>query len=140
MEDCLGANAVSIYSADTYSGFFEPDVMLPSQFLVPNEGGLGGGERKLMAAILSDGIEAYIAQCTNPLADKRKPINDAREWVETEDDEYVFSFDNVCEALGINPRYLRIGLFRYVAGVEEGRICGKNPKTSWKKIRRPRGR
>jgi hypothetical protein len=140
MADYSAANAVSIYSADTYSGFFEPDVMLPSQFLVPDEEGLGGGERKLMAAILSDGIEAYIAQCTNPLAARRKPINDAREWVETEDEAYVFSFDNVCEALGINPRYLRIGLLRYVAGVGEGRIRGENPKTAWKKIRRPRKR
>jgi hypothetical protein len=117
--------------------------MLPSQFLVPDEQGLTGGERKLMAALLSDGIEAYIHHSISEAIGKRlsrkgKPKSDASEWVEAKDDSYVFSFDNVCECLGINPEYLRLGLFRYIETVRKSQQEGAAHTATWKKIRRPR--
>lgn len=132
------SNALSHYTEDSLSTLFEPDVVLPSQFMVPDEKGLAGGERRLMAAILSDGIEAYIAQCTSATFERRRGKVDACEWVDTVDYSYVFSFDNVCECLGINPEYLRIGLTRYVEAVREKRARGTAPKVVWRKIRRPR--
>lgn len=138
-------------SSEVVSNLFEPDFILPSQLLEPDEKGLTGGERRLMAALLSDGIEAYIAQSTtglknpapmvsNPqLVTRVKVRGDAQEWVETVDETYVFSFDNVCESLGIDPHYLRLGLSRYVEAVETHRSeggAGQSP--TWKKIRRPR--
>jgi hypothetical protein len=125
-------------AVDSYSNFFEPDVMLPSQYLSPDQEGLAGGERKLMAALLSDGIEAYISQKTSVSLTRRRAKVDASEWVDTQDYTYVFSFDNVCECLGINPEYLRIGLQRYIDSVKQQRVNGTAPKTVWKKIRRPR--
>ncbi len=130
------------YLADTLSNLIEPDVMLPSQFFSTEEAGVRGGERKLMAALLSDGIEAYIAQATVPKVKRRANAYDACEWVDTRDHSYVFSFDVVCESLGINPEYLRLGLNRYVEAA-----CGSSkdtngeprvPVLAWKKIRRPR--
>ncbi len=53
---------MSNHAAEAIANLFEPDVLLPSQFNSCVENGIEGGERKLMAAILSDGIEAYIAQ------------------------------------------------------------------------------
>ncbi len=53
--------------------------------------------------------------------------------------DYIFSFDNVCGSLGINPEYLRVGLARYI-------LKSKNKKKGveafpvWKRIRRPRKR
>ena len=144
------SNAATVYSPDAVSNVFEPDFMLPSQFLVPDEQGLTGGERRLMAALLSDGIEAYIAHLTSPRVSTvsvaagssafggARGRCDAQEWVDTVDESYVFSFDNVCESLGINPHYLRLGLARYIACIREARKSGSNPKASWKKIRRPR--
>lgn len=132
------ANVSGSYSVDSLSALFEPDVVLPSQFLVPDENGLEGGERKLMAAILSDGIEAYIAQCTSGSLSSRRNRVDASEWVETKDYSYVFSFDNVCECLGIDPEYLRMGLLRYVQSVQERKDAQNGLNSNWKKIRRPR--
>ena len=125
---------------DAGSGLFEPDIILPSHFLSNKGRGLSGGERRLMAAILSDGIESYVAQNTSESqpARRRKNHIDASEWVETRDFSYVFSFDNVCECLGINPEYLRLGLARYVASVHLAQRNGQVPKRVWKKIRRPR--
>ena len=125
------------YSSDPFSGLFQPDVMLPSQFNGDGEGGIGGGERRLMAALLSDGVEAYIGKVLSQReADPRS--SDIREWVETKDATYVFSFDNVCSCLGIDPDYLRLGLARYVRAIKEKRTTGQRVDVVWRKIRRPR--
>ena len=117
------------------SSMFEPDIILPSHFLPKESGTSRDGERRLMAAILSDGIEAYILQSSSNSVSSRRSKNkfDAAEWIENNDDSYVFSFDCVCKSLGINPSYLRYGLKRYLRAVRE-------EKSVWKKIRRPRKR
>ena len=114
---------------------FEPDIILPSHFLPKDKGTSRDGERRLLAAILSDGIEAFILQSTsNSVNSRRSKKNfNAAEWINTKDESYVFSFDNVCKSLGINPSYLRYGLRRYLKSVQDH-------KTEWKKIRRPRKR
>lgn len=124
---------------DVLASLLEPDVVLPSQYLEARDKGLLGGERRLMAALLSDGIEAYISQVTSGFEGRRKRT-DALEWVDTRDHSYVFSFDMVCESLGIDAEYLRLGLGRYVMAVAELRRQGQAPTTVWKKIRRPRKR
>ena len=139
----MGLPARSLSSPATYSStsadsssIFEPDVVLPSQFFSGKQCGLNGGERRLMAALLSDGIEAYILHCAARRGGERI---DAVDWVETRDQDYVFSFDNVCECLGIDPEYLRIGLKRYVDAAR-GQGPGASAVRVWKKIRRPRKR
>ncbi len=127
--------AIKAGTEDLFSGLFEPDIVLPSQFLVGSEKGIQGGERRLMAALLSDGIEAYISQCAVAGNWQSEDVHvDAFEWVETRDLSYVFSFDNVCECLGINADYLRLGLTRYVQAARKS----ASDKPNWKKIRRPR--
>lgn len=133
-------NFESVYnsSGDSLGSFLEPDIMLPSQLLSPEEEGLDAGERKLMAAILSDGIEAYIHQSLNSETQKSRVRQEIIDWVENEDTEYIFSFDNVSESLGINPEYLRLGLYRYVAAAKKNKEADPATTESWKKIRRPR--
>lgn len=127
------------YAAEAFSNLFEPDVVLPSQFLEARDKGLGGGERKLMAALLSDGIEAYISHCTSTSTETSRTRSDAQEWVETRDYNYVFSFDMVCQCLGINPEYLRLGLSRYIdAHRKQQSMEGDGVKGGWRRIRRPR--
>ena len=82
-------------SSDIYETFFEPDVMLPSQFHDADQDGLLGGERRLMAAILSDGIEAYLndkSQAVRELSSPKAASNvialksfrsEAIDWVDT---------------------------------------------------------
>lgn len=139
-------------SFDIYETFFEPDVMLPSQFHDTDQDGLLGGERRLMAAILSDGIEAYLNDKSNGVRGLGRTKaagnvvalkalhSEAIDWVETLDDSYVFSFDNVCRSLGIEPQYLRLGLTRYVAALHAKTTGPSGSVVVWKKIRRPRKR
>jgi hypothetical protein len=132
----LPAQSFQNSTSEGFSSIFEPDVVLPSQFYNAKQAGLRGGERRLMAALLSDGIEAYILHCSAKRGGERI---DAVEWVETRDQDYVFSFDNVCDCLGIDAEYLRLGLMRYVEAVR-GQVNSGEGNKVWKKIRRPRKR
>jgi len=42
---------------------------------------------------------------------------DAEEWFMNENHSYLFSFENVCEALGYDPQYMRQGLLRWKESV-----------------------
>ncbi len=83
------------------------DVILPSQFF----GAMGGGglcsEQRLMLAVLVDAIN--ILQGWNRLGSvrKRRAFAEAAQWVVTMGTSYPFSFDSVCDALGIEPIMLR---------------------------------
>ena len=62
-------------------------------------------EKRLMLAILEDAI-----WCLK----KSKLKQAAWEWIEAEREEFVFSFENICDELGFNPEYLRKRLRAYV--------------------------
>jgi hypothetical protein len=120
------------------SNIFEPDVVVPGQFYSADLGGLKDGERKLMAALLSDGVQSFISQVSsNDRNEGDDNSSDAQKWVNTVDKDYIFSFDCVCDCLGINPDYLRAGLNRYVEKVKLQQSEGAGIK-AWRKIRRPR--
>lgn len=69
-----------------------------------------GPERALMSALLFDGVQAYMCYVLSDGTRKSTRYREAFTWVNTKGKEYVFSFDNVCEGLGIDPEFLRIGL------------------------------
>ena len=63
--------------------------------------------RELMLAVSEDAIACF--ESTNA-----KLVREAEEWVNSDDDE-VFSFNNVCESLSLDPDRLRKGLLRWKA-------------------------
>ena len=138
-------NSTVTAESDFASGVFEPDVIVPSHFTKKVGTELSGGERRLMAALLSDGIESYISYASG-LHNRRlagvdslsEAARESLEWVDTKDFSYVFRFDNVCQSLGIDPDYLRKGLRNYLRSLQLAREAGNAPKRPWKRIRRPR--
>ena len=136
----VSAHALERWETESYtSDYFEPDIMLPDQYHARRVAGVDGGERKLMAALLSDGVQVYLEQAINYVRGTNTRI-DAIEWVENKDSVYIFSFDNVCAGLGINPDYLRVGLARYILKSKNGKKKNAEPFPVWKRIRRPRKR
>ena len=63
-----------------------------------------------MAALLYDGVQAYVAYAMAKGRAKRARYREAFNWVNTPDWDSVFGFDNVCECLGLDPDFLRDGL------------------------------
>jgi hypothetical protein len=91
---------------------FEPDALLVSQFYSSTQRAFQSQpELRLMAAILEDAVATLI---TDPRRCSRQQLRDfdaTMQWVTyQEDSDWIFSFANVCEALDINPQYLRQGL------------------------------
>jgi hypothetical protein len=79
---------------------------------VPLQGYAYGPERALLAAILFDGIHACISYILTAASRRRSQFAEGYYWVMARESEYPFSFENVCDALGINPNYLRHGLLQ----------------------------
>jgi len=69
-------------------------------------------ERDLMLAVLEDGIDCFQGYFFKPSRTNQKLFLEAEEWISSNDDD-VFSFNNVCETLGLDPDALRTGLRRW---------------------------
>jgi hypothetical protein len=67
-------------------------------------------EKRLMFAILLDAVECFQQYAGHE--DNRLFI-ETEDWVSEDDRGWVFSFINVCEALEIDPQYLRKGLLHW---------------------------
>jgi hypothetical protein len=92
-------------------GLFEPDTLLPIQYFeAMRRKHLLEGEKRLVLSVLEDAVECFM-KCIDSSTNKgQRLFRDAEEWINLEDKRWVFSFDNVCEMLDVNPEYLRRGL------------------------------
>jgi hypothetical protein len=90
---------------------FEPDTLLPIQYFeAMRRKHLLEGEKRLILSVLEDAIECFM-KCMDSATNKGQRLyREADEWISLEDKFWVFSFDNVCDMLDINPEYMRRGL------------------------------
>src|SRR5271168_3436318 len=90
---------------------FEPDTLLPIQYFeAMRRKHLLEGEKRLVLSVLEDAVECFM-KCIDSVTNKGQRLyRDADEWIALEDKHWVFSFDNVCDMLDINPEYMRRGL------------------------------
>ena len=105
-------------------GLFEPDTLLPIQYFeAMRRKHLLEGEKRLILSVLEDAIECFMKCIDSSTSKGQRLFRDADEWIGLEDKHWVFSFDNVCDMLDINPEYMRRGLKnwkeRKLAAMEE---------------------
>ena len=95
---------------------FESDPLLPGRFYSTlGKKHYGDPERRLIAAVLEDVVACLSVDPRYSTRRQRRDFHDAKNWLNAPDDsERVFSFSNICEALGIDPGYLRRGLNQWV--------------------------
>jgi hypothetical protein len=109
-------------------GLFEPDTLLPIQYFeAMRRKHLLEGEKRLVLSVLEDAVECFM-KCIDSSTNKgQRLFREAEEWITLEDKKWVFSFDNVCEMLDVNPEYLRRGLrewkVRKLEAIERSRIA-----------------
>ena len=109
-------------------GLFEPDTLLPIQYFeAMRRKHLLEGEKRLVLSVLEDAVECFMKCIDSPTNKGQRLFRDAEEWINLEDKKWVFSFDNVCEMLDVNPEYLRRGLrewkVRKLDAIERARIA-----------------
>ena len=85
---------------------FEPDTLLPEQLDLPGRQA-PQGERLLMLAVLEDALDCYRRCHGSRDPATRLLFDETRAWVESRDRDTLFSFESICEALDIDPDYLR---------------------------------
>lgn len=65
-------------------------------------------ERALMLAVLEDAIACYAGRLKAPRENPRILRRQAEFWLNCEDWDSPFSFNNVCEALALDPEAIRV--------------------------------
>lgn len=84
----------------------ENDVILPVQYLPPARNYFAEREKSLMFELLIDAVRCF--QIRPACKSKRSQrFEEAERWFLSDDYEWPFSFVNVCEALGIEPKRFR---------------------------------
>jgi hypothetical protein len=94
---------------------FEPDTLAAEQFYATLKSSyLPDPERRLMVAMLEDAVACLSRDPRRCTRQQRRSFADAQQWINATDEEnWIFSFTNVCETLGLDPNYLRRGLTRW---------------------------
>ena len=70
-------------------------------------------ERRLVLAILEEAVRSYqhYAFATNRRG--RRLFGETCEWFDSHDNTWIFSFENICYALDLDPDHIREGLTRW---------------------------
>jgi hypothetical protein len=71
------------------------------------------GEEKLMLAVLASAIEHFQKHVLSKDEKGMKLFQEAEEWFLEKDSDQLFSFEYICETLGLHPDYLRQGLLSW---------------------------
>ena len=99
---------------NSLASLFEPDTLSSAQYFdnfqrkTPTQ-----PENRLLLAVLEDAIHCFQDNVLAENAKSKKLFADAEQWVLKDGADWIFSFRNVCELLGIDPEYLRAGLMRW---------------------------
>lgn len=104
---------------------FQPDILIEPQFQATCRRRFHlGPEHVLMLAVLQDAVSCFQEYASAACKRKQELHRDAEKWILCRDRAYLFSFDNVCEALGFDADYLRQGLLRWRESAQARRRKG----------------
>jgi len=85
---------------------FEPDIL--NEAACPrNARRATTPERRLLVAILADAIDCYQKNLDARTTRGRRICREAETWILSDDHSWVFSFRNICDALGVDAEAMR---------------------------------
>ena len=98
-------------------GQLVPEQMIPVQLDMR-----GTSERtpelKLVAAVLEEAIRTFCRYSSSRRIRGRRLFREAADWFDSSDATWTFAFENVCQALGLEPDWIRARLRRWVVSQE----------------------
>jgi hypothetical protein len=68
------------------------------------------GEEKLILAVLEHAIEYFQKYVLAKRENEKKLFHEAEDWILDKNSDGLYSFENICEVLGLHPDYMRQGL------------------------------
>ena len=97
-----------IYSMDTASDDLRADALMPAQFYPARRGSASVEPiMRLMGGILADALRCFQRNFEARQRERKQEFREARFWLLHDRGDGPFSFEDVCDALGIDPRRLR---------------------------------
>jgi hypothetical protein len=96
---------------DMIGSLSEADILTSQQYDHETSG--RQPERSLMSAVLLDAVECFQKYLLLHDEYSNRLFREAENWILDNDREWLFSFINICDALTIDPHYLRKGLLRW---------------------------
>ncbi len=107
--DGLVKDRNALLLGDRILGPFEQDTILPSQFFSRMcRRDHRTGEHRLMLAVLEDAVNIYLKR--NGGRPGLRVFREIEQWFASTDDSYIFSFERICQALGLDAEFIRRGL------------------------------
>jgi hypothetical protein len=101
---------------------FQPDVLVPAQYMATTKSKTyRGPELRLMLAVLEDAVWCFQNGLFSKDRKKQGLSRDAEEWIMEEEADWLFSFDEICDALGLESGYLRKHLRYWKKDALDGR-------------------
>ncbi len=109
-----------------------PDVITPEQFYDSRRDDSAiAPVKRLMMAVLEDALRCFQNNSNAKSGPRKRLFAEAEQWLCGETGDGPFSFDTVCETLGIEPAFLRGGLRQWrdqqLAGVSARRLARRSP-------------
>jgi hypothetical protein len=112
-------NDVHRYFDDALPSPLEPRALMPAQFFTQRERrNAQDSIRRLMYAILEDAVSVYTSEVRS--SRQSRTFQQTRRWIDSNDRTWIFSFLRICEALDLDPEYIRRGVRNRAAGVRPG--------------------
>ena len=88
-----------------------PDTLLPVQYNEPiRRRSALEGEQKLMFAVLEDAVECYLKHMNAKSRSRRLLFCEVQIWINAKNKVGLFSYQTLCESLGIDAKALRTAL------------------------------
>jgi hypothetical protein len=103
------------HSAIGIAAFLPAHIETPSQYADRHRATQLQPEKRLMLAVLEDAIDTFrrYRGARDPRA--RQLARDAADWLSSDAEDWTFDYRRVCEALGLDPDYVRRGLTAWEA-------------------------
>lgn len=101
---------------------FQPDTLIPDQFFdTLRRKTLVEPEKRLMLAVLEDAVACFQKYVQARDTRGKTMFREAEAWILEKNSDWLFSFDSICEVLGLTPDYVRLGLTRWKEAKLENR-------------------
>jgi hypothetical protein len=104
-------NHTDITGSDLEAVLFRSDILAPHEYWqVHRPNRFRQPELELMLAVLEDALHSFFTNVQMRGRREKRIFTETEEWFFCTENEGVFTFENICSLLGIDPDYVRRGL------------------------------
>lgn len=96
------------------SHYHDAEVILPEQFFRPAPDSFASwtGERRLLFAVLDDALGSFLKHRCDRSRRGQRLFRETVEWFWSTDQQWLYSFETICQHLNFDADYIRVGLRR----------------------------